>query len=612
MAVFSTGYERTERCCAICKASSETWTLHPDRLTTVLSEEIENLRALIAEANLIVQPAELAAGKEATILENSLVDVNANDGIEFPLSKAGSPAATSTPNRNLSIAKTYDTAEDRSFIRENLRKSQEKLASECLHSMSLFSPPAAELIIDDDDEKFSVSTKSPAIFAAPVKRQTKSQPRKKARKPVKRKTQSQKAPCIDRSSPLNMFSNVKMVDNVTEKSRLHPVPASKFENLGLDDAKKLLFEDGRNPNETDNNNRTFLHEAARRGDNKIVELLLKRGAVVDAVGGDEFLTPLHEAIINGRLEIVRTLLNAGASTMQRNIRGATALDMTSDENILSLLRQYRDNFLVQQTPVFNIPSRKELCLCFTSAALEIYGAGVVNLATLNLANMSFKNEISEKVTHLIVTDKICRQTPTFFAALALGKWIITGDWFVECYKKRQLVPESAYEAIGTDVDPLCGGPRLSRENNLWLLPPLFASIHVYCRDLNPMWDKDFKKILQYSGAKIVSAEPTSDDDLLSAYDTVLFHTDLDSPESKVNFLIIYDPENESQMKNNVDDKNESNEGLNTERIKTVSIFWFLDCLQSFKILPFPDSKPVNDCTNDDSFYIPSSISQALP
>uniref|UniRef100_A0A915KNU2 BRCT domain-containing protein n=1 Tax=Romanomermis culicivorax TaxID=13658 RepID=A0A915KNU2_ROMCU len=270
---------------------------------------------------------------------------------------------------------------------------------------------------------------------------------------------------------------------------------------------------------------------------------------------------------------------------------------------LALLYHYRDNPVVQRTPVLNIPNRKDLCLCFTTAARERYSAIVVNLAALNLMTINFKNEICQKVTHFIVTDRTCRRTLKFFAALTLGKWIVTGDWLQECYKKRQLVPESAYEVIGTNYDPVACGPRLWRENNLRLLPPLFASIHVYCRNLNPNWDKDFKKILQYAGAKFVSREPRSDADLRSMYDTVLFHSDPDSPESKVNFLIMYDSENEHQMKKDAQENGLINKcavpkRLNTERIKTVSTFWFFGCLQSFKILPFPDSDPLSDLSDD--------------
>uniref|UniRef100_A0A915KYJ9 Uncharacterized protein n=1 Tax=Romanomermis culicivorax TaxID=13658 RepID=A0A915KYJ9_ROMCU len=166
------------------------------------------------------------------------------------------------------------------------------------------------------------SDKLQADITALIRGQTKHQCQEMVRKPG------------NTSSPtVNNLSNVRKRDKLGN-SRLQLSCTSNCEDSALDDVRRFLFEDGINPNERDNNNWTPLHEAACRGHNKIVELLLKSGAVVDAVGGEDCITPLHDAIINGHLETVRILLNFGASTIQRNSQGATSFDMTSDENIL--------------------------------------------------------------------------------------------------------------------------------------------------------------------------------------------------------------------------------------------------------------------------------------
>lgn len=46
-----------------------------------------------------------------------------------------------------------------------------------------------------------------------------------------------------------------------------------------------------------------MHEAVANGHLNIVKLLLDAGAIVDAPGGDDMITPLHDAILCGRLEI---------------------------------------------------------------------------------------------------------------------------------------------------------------------------------------------------------------------------------------------------------------------------------------------------------------------
>ncbi|MCG8617486.1 MAG: ankyrin repeat domain-containing protein [Desulfobacterales bacterium] len=68
---------------------------------------------------------------------------------------------------------------------------------------------------------------------------------------------------------------------------------------------------------------TPLHVASVWGDVKIVDLLIKNGARLDAKG-EEGNTPLHEAVSQGHHEIVQFLLKAGCSTTIKNDGNLTA------------------------------------------------------------------------------------------------------------------------------------------------------------------------------------------------------------------------------------------------------------------------------------------------
>ncbi len=54
------------------------------------------------------------------------------------------------------------------------------------------------------------------------------------------------------------------------------------------------------------------HEACNHGYTGIVEMLLNHGALINVPGGDNE-TPLHDAILNNKVEIATLLVSRGAS-----------------------------------------------------------------------------------------------------------------------------------------------------------------------------------------------------------------------------------------------------------------------------------------------------------
>lgn len=75
---------------------------------------------------------------------------------------------------------------------------------------------------------------------------------------------------------------------------------------------------------TDENGRTLLHEAAQAGSERIVAMLLERGANV-SVKGDWKETALFDAVRSGNADIVRMLIERNVDITARNIRGMTPL-----------------------------------------------------------------------------------------------------------------------------------------------------------------------------------------------------------------------------------------------------------------------------------------------
>ena len=91
---------------------------------------------------------------------------------------------------------------------------------------------------------------------------------------------------------------------------------------------KLLVENGADVNHQDDDGRTPLHWAARKGHLAIVEFLIDEGAGVDVRSLAKGETPLHKAATQGHVPVVRLLLQSGADKHVKNCDGLTPLQVT--------------------------------------------------------------------------------------------------------------------------------------------------------------------------------------------------------------------------------------------------------------------------------------------
>ena len=72
-----------------------------------------------------------------------------------------------------------------------------------------------------------------------------------------------------------------------------------------------------------------LHEAVREGDLKLVETLLSEGANVNKKDGHG-CTPLHWSARKGHADVSKLLLENGANVNEKNIHGVTPLHWVWD------------------------------------------------------------------------------------------------------------------------------------------------------------------------------------------------------------------------------------------------------------------------------------------
>lgn len=93
--------------------------------------------------------------------------------------------------------------------------------------------------------------------------------------------------------------------------------------------KQLVEEDGYGVNERDAENVTLLHWAAINNRIEIVNYLISKGAIVDAVGGELESTPLHWATRQGHISMVVLLMKNGASGSLLDGEGCASLHLAA-------------------------------------------------------------------------------------------------------------------------------------------------------------------------------------------------------------------------------------------------------------------------------------------
>lgn len=145
------------------------------------------------------------------------------------------------------------------------------------------------------------------------------------------------------------------IAQVVLKNHLHAMNNNKVElhaaiGKGDYDRTKALLDSGVDREAAGINGSRPLHLAVLKGLDKIVELLLARGADKNAQAGDGLYTPLHFAVLRGHKEVVKLLLDSMADMETANEDGQTPLQLAAmygHEEIVSMLLNAGANMDVQ-------------------------------------------------------------------------------------------------------------------------------------------------------------------------------------------------------------------------------------------------------------------------
>src|SRR5207253_2055287 len=89
---------------------------------------------------------------------------------------------------------------------------------------------------------------------------------------------------------------------------------------------ELLIARGADVNARDTTGATALEQAAWKGEESMIRLLISKGADPKCANPNSGVTPLHAAASRGYKIVADVLLDAGASATARDKLGATPLD----------------------------------------------------------------------------------------------------------------------------------------------------------------------------------------------------------------------------------------------------------------------------------------------
>lgn len=91
------------------------------------------------------------------------------------------------------------------------------------------------------------------------------------------------------------------------------------------------------------NHRSLLHEAVRCKDRAILLMLCEAGGIMHLTTQDEYgLTPLHQAVVDGRVDMVKYLLQKGASADTKDFNGVSPIQ--------SALRRHHKDIVLELFP----------------------------------------------------------------------------------------------------------------------------------------------------------------------------------------------------------------------------------------------------------------------
>ncbi|ODN04151.1 BRCA1-associated RING domain protein 1, partial [Orchesella cincta] len=417
------------------------------------------------------------------------------------------------------------------------------------------------------------------------------------------------APASDGSERANLstsFSSVgKEKRNAKGETTLHI--ACRTGNV---QKVKELLESGADFSATDYAGWTPLHDAiSGKGTDvskgAIVQLLCRRGCNVNAMGGIEEDTPLHEAAAYGLERIVEILISFGAVPTIRNADGKLPRDVAFNDFIIKILDNRANNegcslnaftmanLALEDPSLHQIRSQKAV-LYFNFEVSE----RVLNEVMVRL-NLKVADKLTEKVTHIIYEtssenedDRLVPFSWEYLVGLGKGLWQLSYQWICKSLYHSRCQPLTDFEISGCNepaeesfenfnYQSFCGTtgiPGLARVNREKGNPGLFDGFTFYlyksCGS-GKLTKKSIGYLAILSGAKITNREPNPE--TIDPLDfPSRFHTLEDSSHKFTltsHVILFADDEQPPEIKR-----------FNMEHVKTMNLNWLVDCLGHFQLV----------------------------
>ncbi|CAB3365286.1 Hypothetical predicted protein [Cloeon dipterum] len=346
----------------------------------------------------------------------------------------------------------------------------------------------------------------------------------------------------------------------------------------VDEVKRLL-DAGANSCVRDYNGWTPLHEAAQSNRVDIAQLLLERGAKVNAAGGEEYLSPLHDAVSAGYKEMVELLLLFGADPDQLSIKGESARDMTKNMEILDLLGSSARHVHLSSS----LDGCTQSNFFADGRPLQIMSAGLDKVQKSMLTDFvkTFSGKLSSKpngdVKVVVAKDEKnkCHTSTAILAGIAAGAWIVRAEWLRVSLKNGELGDPKIYELHGTENSSMGNVFLRARTNSMEMLPGLFAGCHFFFSnvenfgaDLNR---ESVIQIVKVMGGRVLSRSPDPED--IAGMNDIPLHANQSGPLAKCSHFIIY--EKGKTKKNFIE--------FNMKHIKALEYSWLIKCIENFTL-----------------------------
>lgn len=318
---------------------------------------------------------------------------------------------------------------------------------------------------------------------------------------------------------------------------------------------------------------------------EIVRLLIDNNACVNFKGYLDS-TPLHEAVLNEKIDCVKYLLEHGAETTLRNAHGFYPKDFAKTSEMIRLLNDTElqtkilNQSVITATHTDSIestisPARKtRKSTLRKQKKVIIYSTGMtsdekVRLNELvNKLDIKITQEMNTSVTHVVSKDgAVCQRTINYMKAVLMGKWIVSVKWLEDSLTAGYLLEENQYEFQGSHKIGDSKASYKGRMNACVQNPNLFEGCSFYFHGEFKVFAKvDLVKLVQLAGAKILKREPKLER-LEELMQPAPFHVD---NNLKCSHFIVYD-------------ENKPNRIIRHEYLNTMNINWVFNCIDKFKI-----------------------------